>query len=120
MSTFLWYSTDIRDKICRHTESKFALDAHFAIESLARLNANEENADRNGEANQVETANNSEPATPTKRHAVSFSSPPKSIGKSKVRDLLHVKFGSMSEAKTPKPFELLGYGIKNNNCKKVA
>lgn len=83
------------------------------------MNANEENADRNGE---VETVNNSdsEPATPTKRNAVSFSSPPKSIGKSKVRDLLHVKFGSMSEAKTRKPFELLGFGIKNNNCKKVA
>lgn len=37
-----------------------------------------------------------------------------------MRDLLHVKFGSLSGAKIPEPSELHAYGIKKNNCEKVA
>lgn len=51
MLIFLWYLIDIRDKICRYIESKFVLDVYFVIESLVRLNVNEENVDRNGEVN---------------------------------------------------------------------
>lgn len=41
-ATFLCHSEDTRDKVYRHTESKSAVDALFAIESLTRLNTNEE------------------------------------------------------------------------------
>lgn len=77
-ATFLCHSEDTRDKVYGHTESKSAVDAQFAIESLTRLNTNEEDANSNnsnGEANQVETATNSdnEPATPTKTLGCKFS-----------------------------------------------
>lgn len=122
VATFLCHSEDTRDKVYRHTESKSAVDALFAIESLIRMNTEGEDANCSSEANQVELTGNGdkEPATPRKRKAESFPSPPKSTGKRRVCDHLLIKFGSLSEAKIPKPSELLTFGIKKHNCEKVA